>query len=105
MEKVLLMMNAPTNIATPAKISMNMLNDEMLSWSAFWSSATSAAPVTTSTSRPGPRPRRSAAGAPPEPLRQGALRDAVLRGERDAVHPSGSGEHGLRGGVGEQHRR
>ena len=76
MEKVLLMMNAPTNIAMPAKISMKVLNDEMFSCSAFWSSATTVAPVTTCT---------SASVAAAEVRGQRALRDAGPRGERDAV--------------------
>jgi hypothetical protein len=75
MEKVLLMMNAPTNMATSAKINRMVVKAAKLAASDAWFSAINAAPVITSTSLSTQRQR----------LDDRALRDAVVGGDGDRV--------------------
>ena len=96
-EKVLLMMKAPTNIAMPAKIIMNVPNAAMSSWIASWSSFVN---VRAGDDLDAVADEWRAASAT-----SASSRDTVLGDERDAVDAARLGQHGLGGGVVEEHHR
>ena len=94
-EKVLLMMKAPTKTATKANTSMITVNGLMSFATAAWSSSMRVAPVMTST---------SSSTAACTAAASAAWRHAGIGGDGDRVGLAGIGEQLGGGGVGEQHR-